>query len=662
NKLIDTLKLHDSAIAASNESIIITDALDDNKIIFVNNAFERISGYTKEEALGRNPRFLHNTNADKNAIEKLRTAIKNKEAVSTELLNCKKDGQEYWIFLSIAPIKNQEGIVTNFVGITQDISYHKKIERHLKHAKEQAEQANKIKSQFLANISHELRTPLNAILNIAHFLETTELTEKQKEYLQVLRNSSNNLFYLINQILDIQILESQELQLNFIAFDFVEFINSVKTHINEVVTKKNLDFIVALDQNIPKILIGDQNRIRQILLNILFNAIKFTDDGYIKLEIKLLSKTNDSCEILFVIADTGIGINDENKKIIFDNFMQVDNSNIRRYGGIGIGLSISKKLITLMNGNISVEDNNPKGTVFKFNITLKLDEKIQDLKIEKMLFDLKDNYKILVAEDDKTNQFIIKNLFNDLNNFSVDIVENGKDAVEYYKTNKYNLILMDIQMPEMDGLTALEYIRNFEKQNNLVAAPAFILSATAIEQFKDKIEKLNITGYIAKPIYPRSFYNQIAKILKIKNSLHPQKSEKTIETNNIVPEKIEENNLSRLLKLSNETIDINKALANIDNEVDLYFILANQYYSDYGSKIAEIKTIFENNQYDKMIFFSHKLVTAAANIGAYKLSKMSKQIENILNDKQELSAELYVAYISELEKVNEMLKEIKQIG
>jgi len=127
-------------------------------------------------------------------------------------------------------------------------------------------------------------------------------------------------------------------------------------------------------------------------------------------------------------------------------------------------------------------------------------------------------------------------------------------------------------------------------------------------------------------------------------------------------EKIEENNLSRLLKLSNETIDINKALANIDNEVDLYFILANQYYSDYGSKIAEIKTIFENNQYDKMIFFSHKLVTAAANIGAYKLSKMSKQIENILNDKQELSAELYVAYISELEKVNEMLKEIKQIG
>ncbi|HON57300.1 MAG TPA: response regulator, partial [bacterium] len=306
--------------------------------------------------------------------------------------------------------------------------------------------------------------------------------------------------------------------------------------------------------------------------------------------------------------------------------------------------------------------NNPQGTVFKFNITLKLDEKIQDLKIEKMLFDLKDNYKILVAEDDKTNQFIIKNLFNDLNNFSVDIVENGKDAVEYYKTNKYNLILMDIQMSEMDGLTALEYIRNFEKQNNLVAAPAFILSATAIEQFNDKIEKLNITGYIAKPIYPRLFYNQIAKILKIKNLLHPQKSEKTIETNNIVPEKIEENNLSRLLKLSNETIDINKALANIDNEVDLYFILANQYYSDYGSKIAEIKTIFENNQYDKMIFFSHKLVTAAANIGAYKLSKMSKQIENILNDKQELSAELYVAYISELEKVNEMLKEIKQIG
>ncbi|MBP7652685.1 PAS domain S-box protein [Candidatus Dependentiae bacterium] len=775
--LINKLKLRDRAIEASNDGIIITDALNDNAIIFVNKVFEKITGYASHEVLGKNPRFLQGKNTDSESLKIIRNAIKNNESITIELLNYKKDRSQYWNLLSIAPIKDENDITTNFVGtqsdisllkenqlrinailatateaiitiydngtielfnnaaekifgykaeevigksfkmlippeyadkhdnyiknydavkkiigtskevkalrkngeifyaelsiseinlnnkitytgILRDISDRKQFEKKLKEAKLIAETANQAKSAFLASISHEIRTPMNAIVSMSHFLEKTGLSQEQHEFINVLKNSSENLLLIIEQILDISKLENIKIKLEPAPFEFREIIIKPVSILDVKFKEKKLKFEYDIDSNIPEILIGDLLRLKQILMNILSNAIKFTETGFVRLEVKMIEKNSEVCEVMFIVTDTGIGVPENMKTVIFDKFMQADISVSRKFGGTGLGLSITKELINMMSGNIWVEDNKPHGSIFKFNIKFQIPshEEIKTVnenynrKFENLITE--NNYKILIAEDDKTNQFILKNLLKNYKNINYILSENGLDAVEKFINDKFDLILMDVNMPVMDGLTAVRKIREHEEHQNITRPVSIILfTATTIEQFSDKIEVLNISDYILKPIIPDNFYKKIGEALKYSFSEKlPNKDSEGI-TKKIINE---------LTDYGKGILDVEKALNNIDEEIELYLILINQYFDDYGSKLDEIKNVFQNKIYDKMIFISHKLVTASANIGAYKLSSFSKQIENMLNEEKELDNQLYVSFIDEYIKINKCISEIKK--
>jgi len=776
-KIIHALQLREKAIQSSSEGIIITDAFNDNAIIFFNNGFEKSTGYSAEEILGKNPRFLRGKNSSDSIRNQIKEAIKSGVPISIEIINYKKNGDSFWNLVSISPIKNEAGIITNYVGIHQDISLikenqlrinailttatnaiitinsrgiielfnpaaekifgysaneiigknvkilmpdeiarkhdtylqnylqtgikniigiihelkakrkngeifpieisvseikinqkiifsaiiqdistRKEFEKKLKEAKIIAETANQTKSAFLASVSHEIRTPMNAIISMSHFLKKTGLNKEQTEYNNVLKNSSESLMFLIEDILDISKLDNVMMKLENIPFNINDVISKTISIVELKIKEKGLRFDYSIDANIPEILIGDSLRLKQVMLNILSNAVKFTEIGSINLNLVMNYKSDYTCEILFSVTDTGIGIPDSKKNIAFEKFMQVDTSTTRKYGGTGLGLFICKEILNLMGGKIWVEDNISQGSIFKFTVTFGISNKsekiLEAIESDNIKESIKNDAacKILVAEDDKTNQFIIKNLFKDFANITVIFANNGIEAVELFKSNKFDFILMDVNMPEMDGITAIQKIREYEKNSNTDSiTPIMIFTATTIEQLTDKIKDLNISGYILKPIAPAKFYKQIAPLL---NSTSILNSNKLAKNETVNEEVLQHNILNKLIKLGGETIDIKKALNNIDDEFELYKTILEQFMQDYGSKIDEIKLNFESKNNDKIIFTAHKLYTASANIGAYKLSALSKQIENLLTEKKEVEENLFNNYITELLRVN----------
>lgn len=801
--LIEDLQIREKAIEASNEGIIITDALNGNKIVMVNKAFEQISGYTFNEIKGKNPRFLQGKNTDPKTVSKIRNALINNEPVTVEVLNYKKNGVPYWNIVSIAQIKNSDGIVTHCVGtqsdisnikenqmqinaiittapnaiitinykgiiemfnptaekmfqysnnevvgknvkilmddtidtidtidginkidenyienfltsdvknylgntieftakrknkevipiqlsvsevdvndrklftaIIQDISERKQFEEKLKEAKLLAEKANEAKSAFLASVSHEIRTPMNAIVSMAHFLEKTGLNNEQNEFLDVLKNSSESLMLLIEDILDISKLENLHDKINLVAFNFREFISKTISIIDLKIKEKNIKFNHYLDKDIPQYLITDNLRLKQILLNVLSNAIKFTDKGTVDLLIELENKTEKRCEIIFIVKDTGIGIPDSKKNIIFEKFYQADETVNRKYGGTGLGLAITKEIVNLLDGRIIVEDNKPKGSIFKiflkFDIAEDFDNNHNNNELNNVEIDKNVKLNMLVAEDDKTNQFIIKKLLEKYSNINLILSNDGKDAVEKFKNENINLILMDINMPEMDGFTTVEKIRAFEENSNYkIQTPIMMFTATTKEQFINKLDIYNIVDVILKPVVPNDFYNKIDYLIKLSSTLFfQQKSTNNITENNTIVTEPEDtlNNSNTLIQkwsaIGKDILDINKILTTLDNETELYIMMVEQYMSDYGSNIDTIKDFFNKKIVDKMIFFAHKLVTSSANVGAYKLSSMSKEIENKLNNKEECSDELFADFFNEMNKVNETLNKILKL-
>lgn len=546
-------------------------------------------------------------------------------------------------------------------------------------SKIKAESENKAKTDFLANISHELRTPLNAIFSMANFLEKTGLKENQTEFVEILKNSSENLLFLIEQILDISKIESSSLILEIKPFLFHDLINKTISMIKLKIREKKLNLKVNIDSKIPKIIYGDMLRLQQILLNIFSNSIKFTEKGNIDFEVKLLSKKTDEAELLFILSDTGIGISEDKMKAVFDKFNQADNSITRKYGGAGLGLYITKQFIDLMKGNIVVEHNKPNGTIFKLFLKFNYsnDEKIfENIKTETETneniknvqptdFDLQEKkYNILIAEDDKINQFVIKNLFKDYKNITYTIVDNGEEVCKLFKTNKFDLIIMDVNMPVMDGITAAKHIRDFEKSMNIQMPIAIIIvTATTIEQFRDKIKNIYINDFILKPIEPGKFYQKLNNVFK--NNKNPEKysdfsDESYNDENHLTDNKIIKSLIVILTEMNLNSVEVANAVNLLDNEIELYSVLVNQYLKDYHSIDIILLGHYNNNDNEKIKFISHKIVSASANIGAYKLSSLSKNFEEKLNRSENINYQEFKEYLDEIKQVNEAASVINE--
>jgi signal transduction histidine kinase len=394
----------------------------------------------------------------------------------------------------------------NKVELLARVKNHLELKRsreELQKAKEAAENALRYKSEFLANMSHEIRTPINGIIGMSEFLAKTELAPKQDEFVRIIRSSANSLLNLINDILDFSKLEAGRVELEQIDFDLHELSLDTVKSIEYKAREKNLWAKCELDPKLPQAVNGDPTRIRQVMLNLLSNAIKFTEKGGITMKVTLISQTKHDDKIRFDIIDTGIGISEEGRKKLFKSFSQVDASTTRTYGGTGLGLAISKSLAEMMGGEINVDSEPGKGSDFWFYAVLKKSnlnnlQKRSDTEVFNLSHE-STKLKILLAEDNIVNQKVASIHFQTLGH-EVEVAKNGKIAVEMFEHQTYDVIFMDVQMPEMDGIEATKVIREIEKKSGKdKKIPIIAMTANAMQGDKERCLEAGMDNYISKP-------------------------------------------------------------------------------------------------------------------------------------------------------------------
>lgn len=489
---------------------------NDSNIIRVNDRLVSLLGVSKDELVSQKC-YDFFAKSLCNSIECPRTRIMRGEYYNIyEIEQVIKD-RTIPFLITATPLfstnKEIQGIILTFKDITTIIKY----QQELNEAKQRAEEANRLKTNFLANMSHEIRTPMNGIIGVVELLSDTDLGSIQREYVDMLKFSSDRLLSIINDVLDLSKIEAGKFELINNKFDISILFKDIEKHFRLQANKKGLDFHYKLEEDLPNKVIGDLDRLSQILFNIIGNGIKFTEEGFVSLEIGISSEDNEYISIRFIVRDTGVGVPNEEIDSIFKDFNQLDSSVTRKYGGTGLGLTISKKLIELMGGEIEVQSELGRGSEFSFDIRFLKDNtkdlKVESFNLEKSIQDNMNfvNLNILVAEDDLVNQKVIKGILGRYN-WKTTIVSNGKEVLEYLRHNSIDIILMDIYMPEMDGFEVAKIIREEEMITGNYT-PIIALTAAAMKEDRERCLAIGMNGYISKPIRSNTIYQTIFDVL-----------------------------------------------------------------------------------------------------------------------------------------------------
>lgn len=550
----ESLRQFTLAIEHSPASIVITDKY--GIIQFVNEGFCKTTGYTKEEAIGKNPRVLKSGKMQDEIYKDMWQTISSGNQWRGELINATKTGELYWEDVIISPLINQNNEIINYIAIKTNITDKKNNEQAMKQLNDsllqttqkaqylaiKAEEASKAKSAFLANMSHEIRTPLNAVIGMTYLLKQTQLSQIQTEYVEKITISSQILLSLINDILDLSKIEAGKLHIEKTQFNLTSAIDAIQNIITPKIYEKNLEFSIDTHLDCTNELIGDPLRLKQILINLLGNSVKFTEKGKITLSVTQKEHYKaDNITLLFAITDTGIGMDQQQIEKLFQPFTQADESTTRRFGGTGLGLSISKRLVELMGGRMWVESKVGEGSTFSFELPFEIAQQKnmpeshntqapQSAKrIEPDAHNLK-GIKALLVEDVKINQLVAVGILNTAG-IEVTVAENGKEAIEKAKTKGFDVILMDIQMPVMDGLTAAKHIREIDGLQDI---PIIAMTANAMDKDIKKSRDAGMNDHLSKPVDPKTLFATLQKWIQPHKTTPetPQETNNTTENNN----------------------------------------------------------------------------------------------------------------------------------
>ena len=502
----------------------------EGKITDMNMATVNITGMDREQLIGSDF-FVYFT--DPQMARAVYQEVFARGAVADSPLTLRhKDGKLTDVLFNGSVYKNDEGKVLGVVVVARDVTDQKRIATELTEAKIAAERATvlaeeaqakaesatgiaedavKAKQQFLSNMSHEIRTPMNAIIGFTKVVLKTELTEKQREYLTAIKLSGDTLIVLINDILDLAKVDAGRMTFEQIPFKLSASVSAMVHLFETKIQEKNLELVMEYDAKIPEVLVGDPIRLHQIILNLVSNAVKFTSEGTITVGVRMLVHDSDKVILEFAVTDTGIGIEESKLGTVFDNFQQATSGTSRLYGGTGLGLAIVKNLVEPQGGTISVKSRIGKGSTFSFILSFKKTLEKADaesglgIELETGLQDV----KILVVEDIALNQLLMKTLLEEFG-FEMEVAGNGKIAVEKLRTTSYDIVLMDLQMPVMNGFEATEYIRT---QLHL-KVPIIALTADVTTVDVEKCKAVGMNDYISKPIDDKLLYSKIIKYLK----------------------------------------------------------------------------------------------------------------------------------------------------
>ncbi|MDX2105511.1 MAG: PAS domain S-box protein [Candidatus Melainabacteria bacterium] len=516
-----------AAIIESSEDAIISKSL--NGVVETwNPGAQEIFGYSAEEIVGKEGAVLFPPGKENEEIELIEKLKRGERVFHFETVRKRKDGRLIDVSLTISPIKDSNGSIVGISKIIRDISVRKKSEQALleskreleilnialENARDQAMAASKLKSEFVANMSHEIRTPLNGIIGMTNILLRSKLSDKQKEYSKSIKDSSKALMTIVDDVLDFSKIEAGKLQLELIEFNLLALIEGVCAILLEQARAKKLSLKTEFDPVLPRFVRGDPGRIRQVLMNMLSNAIKFSHQGTVTVKVSVESRSDTNLQIRFAVSDQGIGLMEEEKELLFQPFVQADGSISRRFGGTGLGLSICKRLVELMNGNIGVESLKGDGSTFWFAIPLET-QASQSIESNQNSGDnhaiVSSQGLILVAEDHAVNQQVVRIHLEEMG-LDCNIVSTGVEVLEALRIHEYALILMDCQMPDMDGYRTTTLIRQNESSSG-GHIPIIAMTANAMAGDRERCIAAGMDDYLSKPIDSQQFSSMILKWL-----------------------------------------------------------------------------------------------------------------------------------------------------
>ncbi len=525
------------------------------KFEWVNKTFEDISGYQEAEVLGKSPlKILAGHDTSPEEIQRMMQTLSKGETYEGEVLYYSKSGRARWQVLTINPVYDDQNKLINYIAIETDIDARKKMETNLREAKEEAELAGMAKAEFLANMSHEIRTPMNAVIGMTGLLSDSELSFEQREYVDTIRVSGDNLLTVINDILDFSKIDSGKLELERQAFNLIDSVEDVIDMLSTKANDKNIDLLYELAENVPTGIFGDPTRLNQILVNLVNNAIKFTDEGEVTIYIHAGEQVcQQQCKLEISVRDTGIGIPEERLSRLFKSFSQVDASTTRKYGGTGLGLAISKRLVNLMGGEIWVESTEGKGSTFSFSLPVERAEVPISIEVDLTKIAAK-KARALLVDDNINNLRVLEGLCHKwgIETLSISDPRNLKFVLE--EKIPFDLAILDMHMPHLNGIQLAKQIKADQHYGSLP-----LLMLTSLSELPSAEEKKLFDAYVSKPFRQKQLLQNLAFILlnqteptersrrenTIKDLSHHQKSILLVE-DNLVNQKVATRMLQKL--------------------------------------------------------------------------------------------------------------------